>query len=315
MNMPVSEAWPSLHYDTWGDTCTSLHLRSQIVGKIRLATTPWLNHSWHVALYVTARGLTTSPMAHGSLTFEIQFDFIEHALKFTVSDGRTAQLDLKPQSIADFKAAVMNVLADLRLHVAIRDRPCEIADALSFSEDRVHASYDAAHAQRFWRALVQADRVFKLFRTRFLGKCSPVHFFWGSFDLAVSRFSGRRAPLHPGHAPGVAPIVMQEAYSHEVCSAGFWPGGGGLDASFYAYAYPEPLEFKAAPVLPAAASYNDALHEFLLPYEAVRTAADPDTALLGFLQSTYEAAANTANWDRVALECASGQVGICRRVS
>jgi hypothetical protein len=315
MTVPLSETWPSLHYDTWSDTCAALHLRTQIVGKIRLATTPWLNHSWHVPLYVTARGLTTSPMPHGSLTFEIQFDFFEHVLEFAVSDGRTARLDLKPQPIADFRNAVMNVLSDLHLPVAIRDHPCEIVDAIPFSEDRAHAAYDADHAKQFWRVLVQVDRVFKQFRTRFLGKCSPVHFFWGSFDLAVSRFSGRRAPLHPGIAPGVAPIVMQEAYSHEVCSAGFWPGGSGADASFYAYAYPEPVEFQRSLVRPAAASYSVDLHEFLLPYEAVRSAEDPDAALLSFLQSTYEAAATTAKWDRAALECAGGQVGISRRVS
>ena len=304
--------WPELHYDAWRDTAQTLHLWTQVVGKVRLATTPWLNHSWHVPLYVTARGLTTSPMPHGERTFEIAFDFVDHRLQFTVSDGKTAELPLTPRSVAQFKKAVLETLQTLGVPTAIRDFPCEIADAVPFSADHVHAAYDPDAAHRFWRALVQADRVMKQFRTGFIGKASPVHFFWGSFDLAVTRFSGRRAPLHPGVAPGVAKIVMQEAYSHEVSSAGFWPGGGGVDASFYSYAYPSPPGFASAAVRPATAQYNEAMGEFLLPYEAVRTAPDPDAALLAFLQSTYEAAADLAHWDRAALECELGKPGVCR---
>jgi len=308
------EAWPELRYDDWSDTCATLHLWTQVVGKVRLATTPWLNHGWHVALYVNARGLTTSPMPYGDLTFEMQFDFLEHRLECVLSDGRSARLDLAPGSVADFKSAVMDMLSGLRVPVTIRDYPCEIARARPFSEDHAHRAYDADYAQRFWHALVQIDRVFKQFRTGFLGKSSPVHFFWGSFDLAVTRFSGRRAPLHPGKAPGVAPAIMQEAYSHEVSSAGFWPGGNGVDASFYSYAYPEPAGFSTASVAPAAAHYSAALGEYLLPYEAIRSAGNADADLLKFLQSTYEAAADNANWDRQALECRTGRAGVCRPV-
>jgi hypothetical protein len=312
MNDRQPSAWPDLHYADWADTCATLHLWTQIVGKVRLATTPWLNHSWHITLYVTSRGLTTSPMPHGDRSFEIAFDFIDHQLDITVSDGSRARLGLEPQTVASFKVKLLDTLAGLGVPVTIRDQPCEIPDAIAFSRDTAHASYDAGYAQRFWHALVQVDRVFKQFRTGFIGKCSPVHLFWGSFDLAVTRFSGRTAPLHPGHAPGVAPIVMQEAYSHEVASAGFWPGGGGVDASFYAYAYPEPKTFRTTQVRPVVAGYNEAFGEFLLPYEAVRTATDPDATLLAFLQSTYEAAANGAQWDRSALECAPGRPGVCR---
>jgi hypothetical protein len=311
MSSPPAEGWPELRYSAWSETCQTLHLWTQIVGKVRLATTPWLNHSWHVPLYVNARGLTTSPMPHGDRTFEIQFDFIQHVLDIAVSDGRSASLRLVPRPVAEFNTAVLDALAGLGLPVAISDLPCEIAGAIPFADDRVHAAYDAVYAQRFWRALVRIDRVFAQFRTAFLGKASPVHFFWGSFDLALTRFSGRRAPLHPGKAPGLAPIVMQEAYSHEVSSAGFWPGGAGADASFYSYAYPEPDGFRRASV-PADAYYSEELGEYLLPYASVRSAPDPAAALLGFLQSTYEAAAVSAKWDRDALECAMGQVGVCR---
>jgi hypothetical protein len=290
-----------------------LHLWTQVVGKIRLAQTPWLNHSWHVPLYVTARGLTTSPIPYQSRSFEISFDFIEHALDIAVSDGSRRQIPLQPRAVADFYGAVMASLAELALPVAIDERPCEIAGATPFSQDRLHAAYDEDHAQRFWRLLVQADRVLKQFRTRFVGKCSPVHFFWGSFDLAVTRFSGRRAPLFPGRTPGVSIEVMREAYSHEVSSAGFWPGGNGTDyAAFYSYAYPKPARFQESATLPAGAFFSESLGEFLLPYEVVRRAADPDAVLLAFLQGTYEAAARSADWDRAALECPPGLAGVPR---
>ena len=260
------EAWPDLPYAAWKETCATLHLWTQIVGKIRLARTPWLNHSWHVPLYVTARGLTTSPIPYGQRSFEIAFDFHEHVLDITTSGGARSRTALEPRTVADFHAMVMAGLEDLGLPVPINELPCEIPGAVPFSQDRTHAAYDAEHAQRFWRALLQADRVLKQFRTGFIGKCSPVHFFWGSFDLAVTRFSGRRAPQHPGGAPGVADAVMREAYSHEVSSAGFWPGGGGVDhAAFYSYAYPVPDGFAASAVRPEAAFFSEPLGEFLLP--------------------------------------------------
>jgi hypothetical protein len=307
-------AWPELRYDAWGDTCATLHLWTQVVGKIRLAQTPWLNHSWHVPLYVSARGLTTSPIPHGARWFEIEFDFREHVLDIAVSDGTGMRLPLRSQPVAAFYAAVMAALAELGVAVAITELPCEIPNAIAFSRDRSHASYDADYANRFWRALAQADRVLKRFRTGFVGKCSPVHFFWGSFDLAVTRFSGRSAPKFAGTAPGVAAAVMQEAYSHEVSSAGFWPGGNGVDASFYSYAYPEPPGFRDAEVHPGEAHFSATLGEFVMPYDSVRTAKDPDRALLTFLDSTYEAAANAAKWDRPALECPLGSPGVCRAI-
>jgi hypothetical protein len=306
-------AWPELTYAAWSETRSTLQLWTQIVGKIRLAQTPWLNHSWHVPLYVTARGLTTSPIPYQSRTFEIQFDFIAHMLDIGVSDGSGRRLALKPQAVADFYGAVMAALAELGIAVPISDYPCEIADAIRFSLDRNHSAYDADYAQRFWRILLQADRLLKQFRTGFIGKSSPVHFFWGSFDLAVTRFSGRRAPAFTGKTPGVASAVMREAYSHEVSSAGFWPGGNGIDyPSFYSYAYPTPAEFRNFKVAPEAAFFSENLGEFLLPYDAVRKADDPDAVLLAFLQSTYEAAADGARWDRGALECPAGIAGIPR---
>jgi hypothetical protein len=309
------DTWPELPYAAWKDTCATLHLWTQVIGKVRLALTPWLNHSWHVPLYVTARGLTTSPIPCEDRSFEIAFDFIAHLLYVTTSDGACRQIALRPQAVADFRASVLSTLGDLGIRVAITDLPSEIPQAIRLSHDRVHASYDAEYAHRFWRVLVQADRLFKQFRTGFIGKASPVHFFWGSFDLAVTRFSGRRAPPHPGGAPGLNDAVMREAYSHEVSSAGFWPGGGGIDhAAFYSYAYPVPERFKSSAVRPAAAYFDDTLGEFLLPYDAVRSAPDRDAALLAFLQSTYEAAANTANWDRAALEGAPGVPGVPRPI-
>ena len=313
MATPTSPLWPELTYDAWQETRATLQLWTQIVGKIRLMQTPWLNHGWHVPLYVTSRGLTTSPIPYGSRSFDIQFDFIEHVLDITVSDGSMRRIALRPQSVAKFYGAVMLALTELGIPVAINDKPCEIAGAIPFSRDQVHAAYDPDYAHRFWQVLLQTDRVLKNFRTGFLGKCSPVHFFWGSFDLAVTRFSGRRAPPFLGKTPGLAAEIMREAYSHEVSSAGFWPGGNGTDyPAFYSYTYPQPAGFRNAAVQPAAAFFSEALGEFLLPYDAVRTAADPDTALLAFLQSTYEAAATTADWDRDALECPRGSPGTPR---
>ncbi|MDJ0513217.1 MAG: DUF5996 family protein [Methyloceanibacter sp.] len=306
----ANETWPDLPYAAWRDTAATLHLWTQIAGKMRLVQTPWLNHSWHCTLYVTPRGLTTSAIPHGNRTFELTFDFIRHVLIISSDDGATKEVELRPRTVADFYAAVMAALSELGLPVRIHQVPNEIPDAIRFSEDETHASYDPDYAERHWRALLQIDRVFKLFRTGFLGKSSPVHFFWGSFDMAVTRFSGRTAPLHPGGVPNLPDSVAQEAYSHEVSSAGFWPGSAGVEyAAFYAYAYPEPEGYAKAPVKPAEAFYDDTLKEFVLPYEAVRTAADPDQALLDFLITTYEAAANGANWDRAALDCPLGVPG------
>jgi hypothetical protein len=315
MMTSTNDAWPALRFDAWQDTCATLQLWTQIVGKLRLVQTPWLNHSWHVTLYVNARGLTTSLVPYERRGFEIRFDFIDHILDIETSDGMRARLPLAPQSVADFHDRLMDALRELGISIAITDLPCEIAGAVPFTQDQQHASYDAEHANRFWRVLLQADRVFRHFRTGFIGKCSPVHFFWGSFDLAVTRFSGRRAPAFSGNVPGVALEVMQEAYSHEVSSAGFWPGGNGVDASFYSYAYPASDAFKRASVRPQAAIFDDALGEFLLPYEVVRSAADPDAVLLDFLDSTYDAAADATAWDRAALECPRGAPGVCREVA
>jgi Family of unknown function (DUF5996) len=307
--------WPELPTAAWRDTYATLHLFTQIVGKIRLVRTPWLNHSWHVTLYVTARGLTTSPIPDGTRNFEIEFDLLEHTLKISTGDGASRQFALTGHSVASFYARVMALLAELGIHVAIDEVPNELPDPIRFSQDTKHASYDGDAVRRFFQILVNADRVFKQFRTGFLGKASPVHFFWGSFDLAVTRFSGRRAPRHPGGIPNLSDDVACEAYSHEVSSAGFWPGSGAIDyPAFYSYAYPEPSGFRATKVRPQAAFFNEAMGEFILPYDAVRTADDPDSALLAFLQSTYEAAANAAKWDRNELECAIGEPGVVREI-
>jgi hypothetical protein len=307
--------WPELPVAAWRETYATLHLWTQIVGKIRLARTPWLNHSWHIALYLTVRGLTTSPIPDGVRTFQIDLDFIDHALRVSTSDGAQRQFALDGQSVASFHAAIMAALAELGIHVAIDEMPNELPEPIRFSQDNQHASYDPHAVRRLLQILVNVDRVFKQFRTGFLGKASPVHFFWGSFDLAVTRFSGRRAPRHPGGVPHLSDEVACEAYSHEVSSAGFWPGSGAIDyPAFYSYAYPEPAGFRAAKVTPDAAFFSEAVGEFILPYDAVRTATDPDQALLEFLQSTYEAAANAAKWDRDALECAPGQPGVVRQV-
>ena len=314
MSAVALPAWPTLRLQEWQETYATLHLWTQIVGKVRLALTPWLNHSWHVALYVNARGLTTSLIPFEGRGFEIQFDFVEHVLAVQTTDGTGARLALRPQSVAEFHDRVMAALGKLGIAVAISDLPCEIAGAIPFPADHEHAAYDAEYANRFWRALLQADRVFKQFRTGFLGKCSPVHFFWGSFDLAVTRFSGRRAPKFNGIVPGVATKVMEEAYSHEVSSAGFWPGGRGVEASFYSYAYPSTRAFQVTKVQPEGAHYDDTLGEFLLPYETVRSARNPDAVLLEFLTSTYAAAAGSSGWDRIALECAMGAAKKCRDI-
>ena len=312
---PHPEAWPDLPYSAWADTCATLHLWTQVVGKIRLAFTPWLNHSWHVPLYVTARGLTTSPIPYRDRFFEINFDFKDHLLDISASDGARRQIPLAPQPVAEFYATVISALAELGIRVEITELPSEIPGAIRFSQDRLHHAYDADYAGRFWRVLLNVDRVLKQFRTGFIGKSSPVHFFWGSFDIAVTRFSGRPAPPHPGGAPGLSDEVMREAYSHEVSSAGFWPGGGATDyAAFYSYAYPEPAGFRTSRVAPDGAVYNEAIGEFLLPYDAVRAAPDPDAALLAFLQSTYAAAADAGKWDRAALECGIGRPGVPRPV-
>jgi hypothetical protein len=308
--------WPALAAADWRDTRATLHLMTQIVGKVRLARTPWLNHSWHVPLYVTARGLTTSPIPDGARAFAIDFDFIDHVLTIRTSDGHSRQVMLAPVSIAEFYADVMVALGELNLATPINLMPNEIADAVPFDQDQAHKSYDPDAANRFWRVLLAAHDVFAEFRTAFLGKASPVHFFWGSFDLAVTRFSGRRAPAHPGGVPNLPDSVAREAYSHEVSSAGFWPGGGGVidEAAFYSYAYPAPDGFAQAKVMPDAAYFHAQLGEFILPYEAVRTSADPDAALMAFLKSTYDAAADLGDWDRENLECVLGRPGICRAV-
>jgi hypothetical protein len=307
--------WPELPTAEWRETYATLHLWTQIVGKIRLTRSPWLNHSWHVALYVTPRGLTTSPIPNDAGSFQIDFDFIDHVLRIATSEGRQRQFALPGHSVASFFATVKTELAELGIAVAIDETPNELPDPIPFPQDTVHASYDAGAVQRFQKILVNADRVFKHFRTGFLGKASPVHFFWGSFDLAVTRFSGRAAPRHPGGVPHLPDAVATEAYSHEVSSAGFWPGGGAVDyPAFYSYAYPEPQGFRTAAVMPEAAFFSEALSEFVLPYDAVRTAADPDAALLAFLQSTYEAAANAAKWDRDTLECVPGRPGVVRAI-
>jgi hypothetical protein len=300
---PRSDQWPSLPFQEWKDTYVTLHMWTQIVGKIRLVQTPWVNHSWHTTLYITSRGLTTSPIPHGTRTFQIYFDFINHKLLIQTNDGEARIMALVPRSVADFYEELFAKLAELNLKVKIHTMPNEVATPIPFEKDYEHASYDAEYASRFWRALVQADRVFKQFRARFIGKCSPVHFFWGSFDLAVTRFSGRRAPEHPGGIPHLPDWVTREAYSHEVSSCGFWPGSEQMPQPvFYAYAYPEPEGFSTATVRPAGAGYNPELREFIFFYDEVRQLASPDEALLEFLQSSYEAAADFGAWNRSELE-------------
>jgi hypothetical protein len=305
--MPGNETragdWPELPLEGWKDTFETLHMWTQIVGKVRLRLSPWINHSWHATLYVTASGLTTSPIPYQNRMFEIAFDFLRQHVVLTASDGATAGFALEPQSVATFHRRLMDALATMGVQVRITRRPNEVPDPIPFDQDELHKSYDREAAHRFWRILVQAERVFTRFRAGFIGKCSPVHLFWGAADLAVTRFSGRRAPEHPGGIPNLPDRVTREAYSHEVSSCGFWPGGGPVPyPAFYSYAYPAPGGFATAAVRPPGAFYSTDLGEFILPYDVVRTAEEPDATLLAFLQSTYEAAADLAQWDRSALE-------------
>lgn len=307
MTATGANSWPSIPVADWQATRDTLQLYTQVVGKVRLANEPPTNHWWNVALYVSARGLTTSLMPHPTgPAFQIDFDLVDHRLDVITVAGDTRSLDLGPNPVADFYAAVMSMLGDLDVATEIWPMPVEIPGAIPFTDDRVHASYDADAVHRFWLALVEMERVFKVFRTRFVGKSSPVHLFWGGLDVASTRFSGRTAPPHPGGAPNCGPHVMLEAYSHEVSSCGYWPGPPGTEGTFYSYAYPDPPGYRDAPVAPAGARWDHGLSEFVLPYELVRAAADPDAVLLEFLQSTYEGAATTAAWDRDALERPNG---------
>ena len=297
------ERWPAIPVAEWQETRDTLHLCTQVVGKIRLANEPLANHWWNATLYLTARGLSTSLMPHPTgPAFQVDFDLVAHRLDITTVDDDTRSIPLEPRPVAEFYAEVDRALAALGVPTTIWPVPVEIPDAIPFADDRVHASYDPAAVERFWRALVDIEVVLKRFRSRFVGKASPVHYFWGAIDLAYTRFSGRTAPPHPGGAPNCGPDVMWEAYSHEVSSCGYWPGGPGEEGVFYAYAYPEPPGSAERVVQPAEARWDDELREFVLPYEVVRRASDPATTLLEFLQSTYEAAADTAGWDRNALE-------------
>jgi hypothetical protein len=301
-------SWPDLDYAADHGTYETLHLMTQIVGKTRLAATPWVNHGWQVTLYVTPRGLSTSAMPHGEGVLDLEFDFVDGVLRARVSDGASASLALAAQPIADFHAAYLAMLEGLGVRLAIDGTPNEIPDPVPFAQDFRPRVYDPETARRLWRVLMIAHRQFALFRTAFLGKASPVHFFWGSFDLATTRFSGRRAPRHPGGVPHLPDAVTREAYSHEEWSAGFWPGGPETPyAMFYAYAYPEPAGFRAAQGLPAEARFDETLGEYVLPYDRVVAAADPQAVVQAFLSATYGAAADGGAWDRDALECSVGQ--------
>jgi hypothetical protein len=297
-NVDLAECWPALPLAAWADTYATLHMWTQIVGKVRLALTPLVNHWWNVPLYVDARGLTTSRIPFGERVFEVRFDFVQHELVLQASDGVRKTLPLAPRTVADFYAAFMALLRSAGIEVAIRRMPVEIPGPIPFDEDRTHASYDPHYAQRFWRILVTVDAVFDEFRSAFIGKCSPVHFFWGSFDLAVTRFSGRRAPVRPG-----ADAITREAYSHEVSSVGFWPGGSGIPgAAFYSYTAPEPRGLRERKIAPEAAHYDARLGEYILMYDDVRAAPSPSAALLAFCRTTYDAGADLGGWDRGALE-------------
>ncbi|MGH6613023.1 DUF5996 family protein [Sphingomonas sp.] len=307
--------WPELDWNAWRETAIGLQLRTQIIGKVRLALTPWLNHSWHVPLYLSARGLSTSPIPYGDRILQIDFDFLADQVVLATSDGGMRSIPLAAGRIADFHAAVMTALAGFGIDCRYDPKPSEMPDGVPFAEDHAERPYDADAARNFWRALIRVSRVFGDFRTGFLGKASPIHFFWGSFDLASTRFSGRSAPRHAGGMPGLPDAVTCEAYSHEEASIGFWPGSDAYPhASFYAYAYPAPAGYAEATVEPAEAAFNSDLGEFLLSYDAVRTAADPDVALLAFCRSTYDAAADLGTWDRTALECPLGRPRIPRAV-
>ena len=301
--MSNPSTWPSLPLNDWSDTKDTLHLWLQVVGKIRLAQTPPINHSWHTTLYVTSRGVTTSPIPHGERTFQIDLDFIDHQLTIEASDGASGGMALEPQTVAEFYRQLMSELDRLDLRVRIVAKPNELPEVIPFARDTTHRAYDRDAVHRFWQILVESDRVMKTFRSRFIGKCSPVHLFWGAMDLAVTRFSGRPAPTHPGGIPNLPDAVTREAYSHEVSSCGFWGGTPPIDyPAYYAYAYPEPPGFAGASVGPKGAFYSGDFKEFILPYDVVRQSSTPDDTLLEFFQSTYEAAANLARWDRAALE-------------
>ncbi len=314
MSRHATQPWPTLSFAEWRDTATTLQLWTQIVGKVRLALSPWLNHGWQVPLYVNARGLGTSPIHCADGMLQIDFDFVGHRLIVRSSNGPERGFALEAMSVATFYRRCMAELAAAGVDVVISVMPNEVSTPVPFPQDELHAAYDAAAVQRFWRVLVQVDRVFRLFRTGFIGKSSPVHFFWGSFDLAVTRFSGRAAPLHPGGVPGLPDAVTREAYSHEVSSAGFWPGSDAYpQAAFYSYAYPTPAGFDRAPIEPTGAQWLAEMGEWLLPYDLVQGAADPEAALLLFLQTSYRAAADLAQWDR-SLECSYGEPGRPRAV-
>ncbi len=310
----AGDPWPVLGYEDWRDTATTLQMWTQIAGKVRLALSPWVNHGWQVPLYVNTRGLGTSPIHYRQGMLQIDFDFVDHRLLISTSEGPPRGFDLEPMSVAAFYRRFMAELGAAGVSVTINTMPSEVPTPIRFPDDEVHAAYDRDAVRRFWRALQQVDRVFQLFRTSFLGKSSPVHFFWGSFDLAVTRFSGRKAPLHPGGVPGLPDAITREAYSHEVSSAGFWPGSESYPAAaFYSYAYPMPAGYERASVQPADAVWSNELSEWVLPYDAARQAADPDAAVLSFLQSTYQAAARLGDWDR-SLECEIGKPGRPRLV-
>ncbi len=297
----AEDLWPELPLDKWQETYTTLHRWMQIIGKIRLKLAPMVNHWWQVTLYLTARGLTTSPIPNGSNTFQIDFDFFTHEMLVQTDKGEARAIALKPRTVAEFYRETMDSLKSLGIQVAIWTKPVEVEERIPFEQDTKNSAYDAEYAHRCWKILANSTRVMNQFRSDFIGKVSPVHFFWGAFDLAVTRFSGRRAPKH-GPAPNLAQFVAIEAYSHEVSSCGFWPGAGLGEPAFYAYAYPEPAGFRDYPILPGEAYYHQDFGEFLLPYEAVRKSPSPDEMLLSFFQSTYEAAANQGKWDRAELE-------------
>ena len=300
--MTIPDVWPALPFSEWKETCKTLHMWTQIVGKVRLSLSPWTNHSWHVTLYLTARGLTTSPIFFGARVLQIDFDFVDHVLRLQTGEGIKKNIKLAPKSVATFYREMMDALGELEIALEINTTPNEVDPAIPFEENDKDFAYDSEYANRFWRVLLQSDRVFKEFRSEFCGKCSPVHFFWGAIDLAVTRFSGRRAPQHPGGVPHLPDVIAREAYSHEVSSLGFWPGNEMMpEPIFYSYAYPEPRGFSEAKVQPAAASYNPQLKEFVLSYEVVRRAESPDAILLQFARSTYDAASTLGNWDRAAL--------------
>ena len=303
----MATSWPEIPYVPWRGTCEALHLFTQIVGKYRLARTPWMNHSWHATLYLNARGLTTGLVPDGVAGTEIAFDLIDHVLIATSADGRSERMPLEPMTVAQFHAGFLDMVRAIGGTAEFHGRPSEMVDPVPFAQDHRPRPYDRDAVTRFFHASLHVDRVFRRFRTSFLGKCSPIHLFWGSFDLAVTRFSGQVAPRHPGGIPALPDEVTCEAYSHQVSSAGFWPGGGGIEyPAFYSYAYPAPEGFAGAPVAPADARFDEKLGEFILPYDAVRQAADPDAALMAFLQSTYFAAADLGGWPRHALECEIG---------